>query len=432
MNKVGKSIVILGAQWGDEGKGKVVDMLTDQVNAVVRFQGGHNAGHTLIVNGEVTKLQLIPSGILHKQVQNFIANGVVLSLNALAGEAKTLEARGVNVYDHLYISFNVPLLLPVHMRLDELRELKKGARAIGTTRRGIGPAYEDKVARRALRAQDLLHPEAFKEKLAELLDYHNFMLTRYFEVPGFELEAMYQETLALAAPFIPLLRDVGSALTEIKKANGRIIFEGAQGSFLDIDHGTYPYVTSSNTTAGFAAVGAGVGPKFIDEIVGVVKAYTTRVGGGLMPTELFDATGEYLARVGKEVGTNTGRKRRCGWLDLVAMRRSVMMNSLTALAITKLDVLDQLAEIKVCTHYRYRDQVLTVPPQDIEIYEQCQPQYQTFSGWRTSTAGLTDYQDLPEAAKTYLKFIEDSLEVPIALVSTGAERHETIMLQTLL
>ena len=432
MGKTGNSIVILGAQWGDEGKGKIVDMLTEKVDAVVRFQGGHNAGHTLIVNGIVTKLQLIPSGILHQEVQNFIGNGVVLSFDALAKESQSLEARGVDVVGHLYISLNAPLLLKSHMRLDEVRELKKGERAIGTTKRGIGPAYEDKVARRALRAQDLLHPAQFKEKLAELLEYHNFLLTEYFQVSGFGLNEIYEETLTLAEPFLPCLTDVGLRLTELKQQGGRIIFEGAQGSFLDIDHGTYPYVTSSNTTAGFAAVGAGVGPKFIDQIVGVVKAYTTRVGGGLMPTELFDDAGAYLATVGKEVGTNTGRKRRCGWLDLVAMRRSVMMNSLTSLAITKLDVLDQLPEIKVCTHYRYGKEVFTVPPQDARIYEQCTPEYKIFKGWQTSTVGLTDAKALPEAAQAYLKFIEESLNVPIALISTGADRQETIFLQALL
>lgn len=430
--KSGKSIVILGAQWGDEGKGKVVDMLTDQVNAVVRFQGGHNAGHTLIVDGVVTKLQLIPSGILHEGVRNFIGNGVVLSCEALTRETQNLEARGVPVLERLHISFNCPLILPFHAQLDELRELKKGTKAIGTTKRGIGPAYEDKVARRAVRTQDLLYPQIFKEKLSELLEYHNFIFTHYFETNAFDVEKVFDETMLQFEPFKNLLTDVGHELTEIKHKGGRIIFEGAQGSFLDVDHGTYPFVTSSNTTAGFAAVGSGVGPKFLDEIVGIVKAYTTRVGGGPMPTELFDAVGEHLSVAGKEVGTVTGRKRRCGWLDLVAMKRSVMMNSLTGLAITKLDVLDDLAEIKICTHYQKGTEVFNLPPQDEKVYQQCQPQYKVFKGWQSSTQGMTNFKDLPKGAREYLQFIEDTLAVPIVLVSTGADRHETIFLKDVL
>jgi adenylosuccinate synthase len=427
--KRGKSMVVLGAQWGDEGKGKVVDMLTDRVNAVVRFQGGHNAGHTLIVNGEVTKLQLLPSGILHNGVRNFIGNGVVLSLEALTREIKGLEARGVPVKERLQISYNCPLILPFHARLDELRELKKGSKAIGTTKRGIGPAYEDKVARRSVRTQDLLYPEVFKEKLTELLEYHNFILKNYFASSLFEVEQVFNEALMQFAEVRSLLADVGNELTEIKKAGGKIIFEGAQGSFLDVDHGTYPYVTSSNTTAGFAAVGSGIGPRFIDEIIGVVKAYTTRVGSGPMPTELSDNIGEHLSVVGKEIGTVTGRKRRCGWLDLVAMKRSVMINSLTGLAITKLDVLDNLAEIKICTHYQKGEEIFNLPPQDEKIYHQCLPQYKTFTGWQSSTQGMTEFKDLPKGARDYLKFIEDTLEVPIVLVSTGADRNETIFLK---
>jgi adenylosuccinate synthase len=425
----GKSLVVLGAQWGDEGKGKIVDMLTNQVDAVVRFQGGHNAGHTLIVNGVVTKLQLIPSGILHEGVRNFIGNGVVLSLEALTREMAGLEDRGIPVKSRLHISFNCPLILPFHAALDELRELKKGVNAIGTTKRGIGPAYEDKVARRALRAQDLLYPETFKAKLTELLEYHNFIFTHYFKSAAFDVNQVFDEAMSQAEGFKHLLMDVGAEITQIKKDKGRIIFEGAQGSFLDVDHGTYPFVTSSNTTAGFASVGSGVGPRFIDEIVGIVKAYTTRVGGGPMPTELFDAVGEHLSIVGKEIGTVTGRKRRCGWLDLVAMKRSVMINSLTSLAITKLDVLDDLAEIKVCTHYQKGSETFDLPPQDEKIYQQCQPQYKIFKGWQSSTQGMTTFDALPQGARDYLKFIEDTLGVPIALVSTGPERHETIFLK---
>lgn len=428
----GKTVVILGAQWGDEGKGKVVDMLTNQVEAVVRFQGGHNAGHTLIVNGEVTKLQLIPSGILHEGVRNFIGNGVVLSLDALTREMAGLESRGIPVKERLQISFNCPLILPVHVKLDELREFKRGLKAIGTTKRGIGPAYEDKVARRALRAQDLLHPELFQEKLTELLEYHNFMLVRYFEVDAFDVKQVFDEAMLQAEQFKHLFVDVGAALTQIKKDQGRIIFEGAQGSFLDIDHGTYPYVTSSNTTAGYASVGSGVGPKFIDDIMGVVKAYTTRVGGGPMPTELFDEVGEHFSIIGKEVGTVTGRRRRCGWLDLVALRRSVMINSLTCLAITKLDVLDLLSEIKVCTHYKTSKEIFDLPPQDAFVYAECMPQYKSFKGWQSSTEGLTLFDDLPNEAKDYLRFIEESVGVPIVLVSTGADRNETIFLKDVL
>lgn len=431
MKQSGKSIVILGAQWGDEGKGKVVDMLTEDVHAVVRFQGGHNAGHTLIVNGVVTKLQLIPSGILHDGVKNYIGNGVVLSLEALTREMKNLQERGVPVQERLKISFNCPLILPFHAQLDELRENKKGSRAIGTTKRGIGPAYEDKVARRAIRTQDLLYPAVFKEKLAELLEHHNFAFQHYFSSPIFDLEKVYEDALHQFEHFKNLLVDVASELTDIKQKQGRIIFEGAQGSFLDVDHGTYPFVTSSNTTAGFAAVGSGVGPKFLDEVIGIVKAYTTRVGGGPMPTELFDTVGEHLSVAGKEIGTVTGRKRRCGWLDLVAMRRSVMMNSLTGLAITKLDVLDELPEIKVCTHYQKGNETFNLPPQDEKIYQQCTPQYKIFKGWQSSTQGMTDFQDLPKAAREYLKFIEDTLQVPIVLISTGADRNETIFLKDL-
>jgi adenylosuccinate synthase len=429
---MGKSVVVLGAQWGDEGKGKVVDMLTDRVNAVVRFQGGHNAGHTLIVNGEVTKLQLIPSGILHAGVRNFIGNGVVLSLEALTREMGSLEARGIPVKERLQISFNCPLILPFHVQLDELRELKKGSQAIGTTKRGIGPAYEDKVARRALRTQDLLYPQIFKEKLTALLEYHNFIFTKYFSVAAFDVNQIFDVAMQQAEQFKTLFVDVGAALTTIKNNKGRIIFEGAQGSFLDIDHGTYPFVTSSNTTAGFAAVGSGVGPKFIDEVIGVVKAYTTRVGGGPMPTELFDEVAAHLSVVGKEIGTNTGRKRRCGWLDLVAMRRSVMMNSLTGLAITKLDVLDALAEVKLCTHYLKADEIFELPPQDERIYQQCVPQYKVFKGWQSSTQGITKLEDLPKAAREYLNFIEAQLGVPIVIVSTGPERHETIYFKNIL
>ena len=427
----GKALVVLGAQWGDEGKGKVIDYLTDDVDAVVRFQGGHNAGHTLIVNGEVTKLQLIPSGILHEGVRNFIGNGVVLSPEALCAEMSKLENRGVPVSERLQISYNCPLILPFHIVLDEVREQAKGVNAIGTTKRGIGPAYEDKVARRAVRVQDLLHPNQFATKLKELLEYHNFVLEHFFKVKPLNYAEIYDNTLAQAEKFKALVTDVGQELTLLKKRGAKIIFEGAQGTFLDIDHGTYPYVTSSNTSAGNAAIGSGVGPCFLDGVIGVVKAYTTRVGGGPMPTELTDSVGEHLSRVGKEVGTVTGRQRRCGWLDLVALKRSVQINSLTGLAITKLDVLDQLADIQICVAYQEGQAKHEVPPQDTNVYARCQPVYQHFKGWKACTEGTTNYQDLPELAQQYLQFIEDFLEVPIVLISTGAERDHTMVLKDL-
>ncbi len=426
--KTGKSVIILGAQWGDEGKGKIVDMLTDQVDAVVRFQGGHNAGHTLIVNGEVTKLQLLPSGILHDGVQNFIGNGVVLSPEALCREMNNLIARGVPVKERLHISYNCPVILPVHQRLDEVREASKGVAAIGTTKRGIGPAYEDKVARRAIRLQDLLDPQNFKKKLTELMDYHNFILTQFFKVDAMDVNAMYDRVMAQFGEFKNLLTDVGHHLWVLKQKGAKIIFEGAQGTFLDIDHGTYPYVTSSNTTAGNAAAGSGVGPKFLDEVIGVVKAYITRVGGGPMPTELVDAVGEHLSVVGKELGTVTGRKRRCGWLDLVALKRSVEINSLTGLAITKLDVLDELPEIKVCIAYEDGTTRYDIPPQEVSAYNNCKPVYKTFKGWKTSTQGVTQFNDLPALAREYLNFISEFIHVPIDLISTGADRADTIVM----
>ncbi|MCX7123006.1 MAG: adenylosuccinate synthase [Gammaproteobacteria bacterium] len=430
-NNQGKALVVLGAQWGDEGKGKVIDYLTDHVDAVVRFQGGHNAGHTLIVNGEVTKLQLIPSGVLHEGVRNFIGNGVVLSPEALCAEMTKLENRGVPVSERLQISYNCPLILPFHVYLDEVREIAKGVNAIGTTKRGIGPAYEDKVARRAIRVQDLLYPEQFALKLKELLEYHNFVLTHFFKAQALSYAEIYDHTLLQAEKFKALVTDVGQELSVLKKHGAKIIFEGAQGTFLDIDHGTYPYVTSSNTSAGNAAIGSGVGPCFLNGVIGVVKAYTTRVGGGPMPTELTDSVGGHLSRVGKEVGTVTGRQRRCGWLDLVALKRSVQINSLTGLAITKLDVLDQLAEIKMCVAYQEGAIKHEVPPQDTHVYARCQPVYQDFKGWKNSTEGITQYQDLPELARQYLQFIEDFLEVPIVLISTGAERDHTMVLKDL-
>lgn len=426
MQNNAKALLVLGAQWGDEGKGKIVDFLTDSAQVVVRFQGGHNAGHTLIVKGEVTKLQLIPSGILHAGVRNLIGNGVVLSPEALCREMKMLEDRGVPVKERLGISYNSALILPIHVYLDEVREASKGAAAIGTTKRGIGPAYEDKIARRALRVQDFLTPDLFKTKLQDLLEYHNSILEHFFKVKPLELEPMLDILFEQFDQFKALLTDVGHELIQAKSAGKTIIFEGAQGTFLDIDHGTYPYVTSSNTTAGNAGTGSGVGPLFLDEVLAVVKAYTTRVGAGPMPTELHDSIGEHLFTVGKESGTVTGRRRRCGWLDLVALKRSVELNSFTHLAITKLDVLDDLAEIKVCVAYEYEGKHYDVPPQSYAQYEQCRPVYENFKGWQSSTAGMTEYAQLPAAARAYLEVIQNRLAVPIRLISTGPDRKHTI------
>src|SRR5699024_8285096 len=379
---MGKRVIVIGSQWGDEGKGKVVDLLTDRASSVVRFQGGHNAGHTLVINDETTILHLIPSGILHNDVTCMIANGVVLSPTALLQELDMLEARGVPVESRLRISPACPLILPIHAELDKAREAARGAAAIGTTGRGIGPAYEDKIARRAVRVGDLTNPELLAERLRPTLEIHNFVLQRYFNQTTIDYQATLDELLAQAERLQPMIADVSDLLYEACKADKDILFEGAQGALLDIDHGTYPYVTSSNTTAGGAATGSGVGPGYFDNIIGVVKAYTTRVGSGPFPTELHGEYGRHLAERGAEFGATTGRPRRCGWFDAVGLRRAAFNNSLTGLCITKLDVLDGLDTVRLCTGYRYRGETLSVPPCGADALAACEPVYEDMPGWR--------------------------------------------------
>jgi adenylosuccinate synthase len=424
---MGKNTIVLGCQWGDEGKGKIVDMLAPGVKAVVRFQGGHNAGHTLVIGDEVTKLHLIPSGILHDSVKSYIGNGVVVSPQALIKEMSDLEARGVPVSERLRISDGCPLILDSHIALDQAREAARGKAAIGTTGRGIGPAYEDKVARRAVRVGDFQHPKRLEEKVRDLLKYHNFLLTEYYGQEAVSVETTLKTLAAQAGKITPMITDVTQALYAHRTAGDDVIFEGAQGSLLDIDHGSYPYVTSSNTTAGAVSTGAGVGPCYIDDVIGIVKAYTTRVGSGPMPTELHDKVGQYLGEKGAEFGTTTGRSRRCGWLDLVILRRVVALNSVTRICITKLDVLDDLSELKVCTHYELDGKTLAFAPIDAEDLARCIPVYDTLPGWNCNTAGTTKFDALPEAAQHYIGYIEAALGVKIGMVSTGPERSETIV-----
>ena len=423
----GRFVVVIGTQWGDEGKGKIVDLLTEQASAVARFQGGHNAGHTLIVGGEKTVLSLIPSGILRPQVTCFIGNGVVLSLEALLREADMLVARGVPVFDRLRIAPNCPLILPSHVALDKAREQARGANAIGTTGRGIGPAYEDKVARRALRVADLFQRERFAAKLGEVLDFHNFVLQHYFKQPAIEFQKILDEHLLMAERVKPLVTDVTQELQALRDAGASVMFEGAQGAMLDVDLGTYPFVTSSNTTAGFAGTGTGLGPRNFDYVLGIVKAYTTRVGAGPFPTELFDETGEYLQRVGQEFGAVTGRRRRCGWFDAVALRRSVIHSSISGLCMTKLDVLDGLDSIRICTGYRVAGSVSTMPPLLVEGFGDVEPVYEEMPGWKGTTFGVTDEAGLPEEARAYLARIEALVGVPIDVISTGPDRAQTIV-----
>ena len=422
-----QSTVIVGVQWGDEGKGKIVDKIGTKANVVTRFQGGHNAGHTLVINGHVTKLHLIPSGILHDSVKNYIGNGVVLSPDALISEMSMLEKEGVPVKERLGISYGCPLILPVHVALDVAREKAKGHNAIGTTGRGIGPAYEDKVARRAIKVADLFDEARFKEKLTELLAYHNPILVDVYQVDPFEVDQLFAETMAAFSVFKNLIVDVSSALLAHRAAGDSIIFEGAQGTLLDIDHGTYPFVTSSNTTSGAVCTGTGVGPTFIDTIVGVAKAYATRVGAGPFPTELFDDMGETLATKGHEVGTTTGRKRRCGWLDLVALKAAARLNGLTSLCMTKLDVLDGLPMLKVCVAYDVDGKQYDTPPWLTSEYQKIVPVYQQMQPWQSPSAGITQYDDLPTEAKAYLDFIASYVGVPITMVSTGPEREATLV-----
>ncbi|HEX5339652.1 MAG TPA: adenylosuccinate synthase [Gammaproteobacteria bacterium] len=427
---MGKYVIIIGTQWGDEGKGKIVDLLTDRVAAVTRFQGGHNAGHTLVIDGEKTILKLIPSGVLREHVQCLIGNGVVLSPIALFEEIAMLEAKGVPARERLRISPACPLILPSHVALDKARELAKGASKIGTTGRGIGPAYEDKVARRALRLADLFHRERFAAKLGEVLDYHNFVLKHYFNAETVPFQKTLEDYLALAPQLLPMVTDITALLEELHRKGENVMFEGAQGALLDVDHGTYPYVTSSNTTSGGAATGSGVGVRYFDYVLGIVKAYTTRVGEGPMPTELFDAMGEHLARRGHEFGSVTGRPRRCGWFDAVSLRRSVFNNSVSGLCITKLDVLDGLDTIRICVSYRTpQGEISTAPPMGAEGFAESEPVYIDMPGWKSSTIGITRYEELPDNARAYLKKIEELVGVPLDIISTGPDRTQTIILR---
>ena len=426
------NVVIIGTQWGDEGKGKIIDWLSESTQGVVRFQGGHNAGHTLIINGQKTVLRLIPSGIMHAGLPCFIGNGVVLSPEALFKEIGELESAGVDVRSRLRISEACTLILPYHIAVDQAREIKRGAAKIGTTGRGIGPAYEDKVARRALRVQDLFYPEAFAEKLKEVMEYHNFMLTQYLGASALDYQTVLDETLAFAEQLRPMVIDVSATLHEIQEKGGRLLFEGAQGTLLDVDHGTYPYVTSSNCVAGAAAAGAGVGPTKLNYILGITKAYCTRVGAGPFPTELYnaegmnDASGKHMADVGKEFGSVTGRARRCGWFDAAALKRSIQINGVTGLSMMKRDVLDGLPEVKLCVGYQVDGKQVDLLPRGADEVARCVPVYETFAGWSESTFGLTKWDELPANAQAYLNRIEQVCGVPIDIVSTGPDRVHTI------
>ncbi len=426
---MGRFVVVIGTQWGDEGKGKVVDLLTERAAAVVRFQGGHNAGHTLVIGGRKTILSLIPSGILRKDVRCFIGNGVVLSLEALLKESRMLIEQGVPVFERLSISPLCPLILPSHIQLDQARERARGANAIGTTGRGIGPAYEDKVARRAVRVADLFQRDRFAARLGEVLDFHNFVLQHYFRQSPVDFQKTLDEQLSFAETISPLVADVTPALHQLRRDGANALFEGAQGAMLDVDLGTYPYVTSSNTTAGFAGTGSGIGPRAFDYVLGIVKAYTTRVGAGPFPTELFDGYGEHLSRVGHEFGSVTGRARRCGWFDSVALRRSIINSSVSGLCVTKLDVLDGLDVIRVCVGYRMGGRVLAEPPLSLDGLAGVEPLYEELPGWSESTIGVTEYAALPVNARKYLERLEALVEVPIDIISTGAERDQTIVLR---
>ncbi len=432
----GCNVVVVGTQWGDEGKGKLVDWLTELAQGVVRFQGGHNAGHTLVINGVTTALHLIPSGIMRPGVKCYIGNGVVLSPAKLFEEIAGLEKAGVEVRSRLRISEACPLILPCHVALDVAREAfreKGGSAKIGTTGRGIGPAYEDKIARRALRVQDLKHPERFATKLRELLALHNFVLTGYLGAPAIDFDAVFNEAMVHAEQLKPMMADVSRELNDAHKAGANLLFEGAQGTLLDVDHGTYPYVTSSNCVAGNAAAGAGVGPGMLHYILGITKAYCTRVGGGPFPTELDWETpgtpGYHMSTVGAETGVTTGRSRRCGWFDAALLKRSAQVNGLTGLCITKLDVLDGIDKLLLCTGYELDGEIIDILPIGADDIERCKPIYETLEGWTDSTVGVTDYAKLPVNARLYLQRIEQLTGVPIALVSTSPDRDHTIVLQ---
>ena len=426
---MGQSVVVLGAQWGDEGKGKIVDLLTERIGAVVRFQGGHNAGHTLVIGGKKTVLHLIPSGILRDGALCLIGNGVVLSPAALKKEIAELEATGIDVRQRLKISPATPLIMPYHIALDQAREKAAGGKAIGTTGRGIGPAYEDKVARRGVRVADLNYPKELADKLREVMDYHNFVLTRYLHADAVDFQLTLDEALAFGAYVEPMKSDVAGILHELRRAGKRVLFEGAQGSLLDIDHGTYPYVTSSNTTIGGALAGTGVGADAIDYVLGIAKAYATRVGSGPFPTELDDAIGADIRKRGAEFGATTGRPRRCGWIDLVALKRAVAINGISGLCITKLDVLDGLPSLKMCIAYKYRGKQTEYAPLDAAGWDECEPVYLEFPGWSESTHGITEFAKLPPAARAYLRSLEELVGCPLAMVSTGPDRDANIVLR---
>ncbi|WFE68970.1 adenylosuccinate synthase [Thiomicrospira sp. R3] len=431
-----RNLVVIGSQWGDEGKGKIVDLLTDRVAAVIRFQGGHNAGHTLVIEGKKTILHLIPSGILRENVECFIGNGVVLAPDALKKEVDQLEASGVSVKTRLKISEACPLILDYHVALDQAREIARGNKAIGTTGRGIGPAYEDKVARRGLRAGDLKNLDQFKKTLAETLEYHNYFLTHYYKVEPVDFETLWEKCKIYADLVVPMLADIPALIDRYNREGKNLLFEGAQGTLLDIDHGTYPYVTSSNTTAGGASSGSGIGPCHLDYVLGITKAYTTRVGGGPFPTELVysvaenigDSIGKELGERGFEFGATTGRQRRCGWFDAVAMRRAAQINSLTGMCLTKLDVMDELVEINVCVGYEFQGQRIDLPPASADEYALCTPIYETLPGWQSSTVGVDSWDKLPANARGYIQYLEQQVGVPVAILSTGPDRAETLIL----
>ena len=424
-----KNVVVIGTQWGDEGKGKIVDWLAESAFGVVRFQGGHNAGHTLWIKGQKTILRLIPSGIMHPEVTCYIGNGVVLSPQALLKEIEELEQAGLNVRDRLKIAPSCPLILPYHVALDQAREIKRGAEKIGTTGRGIWPAYEDKVARRALRVQDLYDPIAFRAKLEEVLDLHNHTLTTYLGAKAVSVQAVFEEAMAIAPALAPMVHDVSQLLNQAQKDGHNLLFEGAQGALLDVDHGTYPFVTSSNCISGAAAAGAGVGPQSLHHVLGITKAYTTRVGSGPFPTELLDTVGAHLASVGKEFGSVTGRARRTGWFDGAALKRSVQLNGITGLCITKLDVLDGLETVSLGIGYRIDGQFTELLPFGAAAVAKAEPVMEEMPGWSDSTVGVTQFEDLPENARRYLLRISELCEVPIDMVSTGPDRDETILLR---
>jgi adenylosuccinate synthase len=422
-----KNVVVIGTQWGDEGKGKIVDWLTDRAHGVVRFQGGHNAGHTLVVKGRRTVLHLIPSGILRERVACYIGNGVVLSPEALVEELEMLKALGVEAASRLKISEACPLILPYHSAVDRAREAAKGAAKIGTTGRGIGPAYEDKVARRAIRVQDLFYRERFAAKLGEVLDYHNFMLKHYYKAPTVDFHETLDSALSFAEALQPMVADVPRLLYEAQKTGDNLLFEGAQGTLLDVDHGTYPYVTSSNCVAGAAAAGAGIGPHGLHYVLGITKAYTTRVGSGPFPTELENDIGKQLASRGNEFGSTTGRPRRCGWFDAAALKRSMQINGVSGLCVTKLDVLDGMEEVRLGVGYRCHGTQSDILPFGAELLSECEPVYESLPGWSASTVGVTTFAELPPNAQSYLKRIEEVCGASIDLISTGPDRDQTIV-----